>query len=258
MNRAWVRSDLKWRAKEAFRKNYWAAVIVSLILAIVISAGTGGASGEAAGSVSESYASHSYDSNVVQFGKRVTANIGSMWERMSHSPWSLIMALVGTGIMILLAVIALFFQILVGHVLEVGASRFYIENLYSAPGVGKILYGFKSGSYWNVVKIMFFKNLFIGLWSLLLIVPGIIKAYEYRMIPYLLAEYPDMPREEAFARSKEMMYGQKMNAFILDLSFVPWHILSGITFGIVGVLYSSPYIDATNAELYDVLAGGQN
>ena len=74
------------------------------------------------------------------------------------------------------------------------------------------------------------------------------------MVPYLLAEYPDMSRQEAFARSKEMMYGQKWRAFVLDLSFLGWNILSGITFGIVGLFYGRPYQDATDAELYDVLA----
>ena len=52
------------------------------------------------------------------------------------------------------------------------------------------------------------------------------------------------------------MNGEKWNAFVLDLSFIGWNILSGITFGLVGLFYSNPYIDATNAELYDVLAAG--
>ena len=79
--------------------------------------------------------------------------------------------------------------------------------MYSRPGVERILGAFKSGYIGNVVKITFFRDLYLFLWSLLLVVPGIIKSYEYRMIPYLLAEYPDMPQEEAFRKSKEMMYG---------------------------------------------------
>ena len=103
---------------------------------------------------------------------------------------------------------------------------------------------------------MFFRDLFTFLWTLLFIIPGIIKSYEYKMVPYLLAEYPDMDRKEVFARSRDMMYGQKWNTFVLDLSFIPWNILSTITFGLVGLFYVSPYQDATYAELYDTLATG--
>lgn len=106
------------------------------------------------------------------------------------------------------------------------------------------------------MKVMFCRDLFTFLWSLLFVIPGIVKSYEYKMVPYLLAEYPGMDRNEAFARSREMMYGQKWNTFVLDLSFIPWNILSSITFGLVGLFYVFPYQDATYAELYDTLAAG--
>ena len=80
--------------------------------------------------------------------------------------------------------------------------------------------------------------------------PGIVKSYEYRMVPYILAENPGMNRSEAFAISKQMMNGQKWDVFVLDLSFIGWHLLSGITLGIVGIFWVNPYVQATNAELY--------
>ena len=58
------------------------------------------------------------------------------------------------------------------------------------------------------------------LWSLLLIIPGIVKSYEYRMIPYLLADHPEMSKDEAFAASKAMIDGNKWDAFVLDFSFI--------------------------------------
>ena len=76
-------------------------------------------------------------------------------------------------------------------------------------------------------------NLFIALWTLLLIVPGIIKSYEYRMVPYILAENPGMNRKEAFAISKRMMTGKKWATFVLDLSFFGWIFLSIFTCGIL-------------------------
>jgi hypothetical protein len=95
------------------------------------------------------------------------------------------------------------------------------------------------------------------LWTLLFIIPGIVKAYEYRMIPYILAENPHMSRKEVFAASKSMMMGNKWKAFVLDLSFLGWHILSVFTVGILELFYVAPYVYATNAALYEALAYGR-
>ena len=76
------------------------------------------------------------------------------------------------------------------------------------------------------------------------------------MIPYLLADNPQMTKEEAFAESKSMMQGQKWKAFVLDLSFIGWDILSGMTMGILGIFYVQPYKDGTHAALYEALRYG--
>ena len=144
-------------------------------------------------------------------------------------------------------------QILVFSVLEMGACRFYVENRDYQAGVSKILFGFQSGHYGNVVFVMFLRNLFTFLWTLLLIIPGIVKSYEYRMVPYILAEQPDISSTDAFAISKEMMMGQKLEAFGLDLSFIGWWFGSALTCGLLGLFWTSPYQAATNAELYAVL-----
>ena len=83
-------------------------------------------------------------------------------------------------------------------------------------------------------------NLKILLWLFLFIVPGFIKAYEYSMIPYLLAENPNITTDEAFSLSKQMTTGQKMDLFVLDLSFLGWIILGLLCFGI-GVLFVKRY-----------------
>ena len=118
---------------------------------------------------------------------------------------------------------------------------------------GNMLFGFQNGYYGKTVWTLFLKNLYTFLWTLLLIIPGIVKSYEYRMVPYLLADCPDLSTEEAFRISREMMNGEKMNAFILDLSFIGWKLLSSITFGLVGLFYANPYEYATDAELFLVL-----
>lgn len=114
------------------------------------------------------------------------------------------------------------------------------------------MHGF-SRSYKNIVKTMFFRNLFTILWSMLFVIPGIIKAYEYRMIPFILTENPDISMEDAFALSKRMMDKEKMNVFVLDLSFIGWSILGALSGGIFHIFYVNPYYQLTNAELYLVL-----
>ena len=101
-----------------------------------------------------------------------------------------------------------------------------------------------------MVKTMFFRDLFILLWTLLLIVPGIIKSYSYRLVPYILSENPHMDRKRALELSQQMMDGHKMEAFVLELSFFGWFLLSALTCGLVGIFYVNPYLDATFAEFY--------
>ena len=104
---------------------------------------------------------------------------------------------------------------------------------------------------------MFFRDLYTFLWMLLFIIPGIIKSYEYQMIPYILAENPEISRNEAFQLSKDMMYGNKWKSFVLDLSFLGWEILNICTFGILGIFYVNAYEDQTEAALYETIKNQQ-
>ena len=149
-------------------------------------------------------------------------------------------------------VLALALRIFLLRPLEVGCRRYFLEDIIRPAELDCLKAGF-SGNYRNVVWVMFCRDIFIFLWTLLLIVPGIVKSYEYRMVPYVLAENPDLSREEAFALSKRMMDGDKMNAFILDLSFIGWAILTILTCGLVGIFYYQPYLALTDAALYQTL-----
>lgn len=220
----WTRMELKMRAKVAFRRNYWACVIVALVMGII----TGAVSG-----------SSSASSDLEESG---TLNYNDVE--------SAILALTVVAIIAIAGIIAFVVKVFIGNALLVGGSRFFVLNQTEDVKAGTLLYGFKSGSLSNIVVIMFLRDLFIGLWTLLFIVPGIIKSYEYLMVPYILAENPQMSRTEVFAISKRMMMGQKWNAFVLDLSFFGWRLLEGITLGIAGVFYVEPYYQATLAELY--------
>ena len=158
---------------------------------------------------------------------------------------------------IIISMVGIAIDIFLKNPLETGGRQFFVENHTKNAHVNSYSYAFKK-NYMNIVKIMFLRDLYTFLWTLLFFIPGIIKSYEYRMVPYLLAEDSAMDCEEAFARSKEMMMGQKWNAFVLDLSFIGWNLLSVLTCGILSVFYVSPYQHQTEAELYFALKDGGN
>ena len=151
--------------------------------------------------------------------------------------------------------IAIVIDVFVLNPLEVGTRRFSIVNLNSEANVKEVAFGFDH-NYKNVIGVMFYRDLYTFLWTLLFIIPGIVKSYEYRMIPYIMAEHPEMTKEQAFALSKQMMSGQKWKTFVLDLSFIGWEILSVCTLGILSIFYVEPYRFMTNAALYERLAYG--
>ena len=100
---------------------------------------------------------------------------------------------------------------------------------------------------------MFMIQLELFFWFLMLFIPGIIKTYAFRMTPYILAEDPDIKFEELLQISEDMMRGQKWKAFLLDVSFLGWRVLTILSLGLLGIFYTGPYIGAVNAELYAVL-----
>lgn len=207
----------------AFKKNYVSAVVVALLMGIF-----GTVSGESsARRVSEN--SDIYSGNLF--------NVGMITGLLA-------------GIATVVILIVLVAKVFVGNLLKMGGYRFFILNQTAQPGIGTLLDGFRSGHYVNIVLTMFLRDLFTTLWSLLLVVPGIVKHYEYLMVPYIIAENPAMDYKEAFQISKQMMDGEKMEAFIMDLSFLGWYLLSAVTCGLLAIFYVNPYVQASLAEMY--------
>lgn len=227
---SWTRAELKIRAKAAVKMYYWKMVLVAFILSMI----GGGASSVGSRSASDNSAG---------------SGASSMFEGINMQ-----VAMIAVIIVLVVVVIALALSVFVFNVLEVGCRGFFSRSMTEDPELGLIADGFTQ-NYWNCVKTQFLKSLFIGLWSLLFVIPGVIKAYEYRMVPYLLAEHPEMSSGEIFARSKEMMQGNKWDTFVLDISFVGWVLLSGITLGILYIFWVGPYIAATDAALYHRISG---
>lgn len=160
------------------------------------------------------------------------------------------------GVLLLAGIfIRLLYGFFFANLLRVGTGRFFLESrLYTDTPASRIFFLFREKKVKNSVLVMMARDVFQFFW-MFTIVGGFIKAYEYRMIPYLLAENPEMPRKQAFALSKQMMKGNKWKTFVLDLSFWYWQALGALTLGILGIFFVNPYMEATNAELYMVLRG---
>ena len=88
------------------------------------------------------------------------------------------------------------------------------------------------------------------LWSLLLVIPGIVKSYSYAMTNYILLDEPELRYDAAIEKSMKLMAGNKMKLFLLDLSFIGWALLCVLTFGI-GVFWLKPYVSTAHAAFYE-------
>lgn len=116
-----------------------------------------------------------------------------------------------------------------------------LENLFD---------GFRGGRYTRVFCAIFLVQLFTILWTLLLIIPGIIKAFSYALTPYIIMDEPELTARQAITRSCEIMQGRRWKLFCLYLNFIGWGILSILTFGI-GILWLVPYMNASVAAFYE-------
>lgn len=218
----WERAELKAKAKEVLKNNYWKSFLISLVL--LISGGDsrgGGSSGGSSGNVRD--------------------KIG---EWIDFSDYFIIIA----GLVIL--VIA--FRILIGYALEVGSRKYFVQSAQYKDPAGCYSFAYESGNFRGIVSTMLLRDIYNVLWTLLFIIPGIIKAYAYRMVPYILADNPNLGADTAITLSRKMMDGHKFNLFILELSFLGWYLLGIIALGL-GVLFVNPYYNATEAQLYLVL-----
>lgn len=95
-------------------------------------------------------------------------------------------------------------------------------------------------------------NVFVFLWALLFVIPGIVKSYAYSMTFYILNDNPGMTATDAIKESQRMMQGHKLELFLLHLSFIGWFLLCGLTFGIL-TLFVLPYLEAANFAFYENL-----
>ncbi|MBQ8011240.1 MAG: DUF975 family protein [Oscillospiraceae bacterium] len=226
----WTRSLLKQNAWNSLKEKgyYWNAFLVCLLTGLFVD-GSGG-------SVSSS--SSANFQNEFPTGE------------MTEEEHAIIIGAIITFIVVFVIALAIAFVIsaFVGGPMEAGRANFFIKAREGDTSLMHMFDNFGSGKYMPTVKTMFARYLYTFLWSLLFVIPGIIKTYEYHLIPYLMAENPNLPKERAFEISRRAMDGEKWKLFVLQLSFIGWYLLGALV--CCGSVFVSPYEQATMAEFY--------
>jgi len=261
----WDRRTLKTNAKGVLRKYYWFVFLVCFVVLIV---------GAESNQPSNYYSRLSTDFDISNPPPLDFEDQAAIEEYLQHLQGRLVLWGIACGIALLVAA----YKVFVGNLILVGRCRCLMQARRDNPSLRDLFWAFKDGRYRKVVKTMFLRDLRLFLWSLLLIVPGIVKSYEYYYIPYLLAENPDIETKRVFELTRNMTYGEKGKIFVLGLSFFGWLLLALIPYMIVsssvtrsisaGAIsatvggfvitavsavcssFLTPYIQATDAELY--------
>ena len=271
----WTRKSVKEKGKKAFFGNFCKSVLVAIILGITLGAASSGfssgsslsssvtsliktttesQSGSTSGTIT--YTDDQGDSHNVTFDLDLS-DPASVDQDEVNFVVSAVLAILAIGFVIYLVitVFALAFKYLLLTPFEYGCRKFFRKNLDEPAKLSNIVYVFDS-HYKNIVKTAFLTDLFIWLWSLLFIVPGIIKSYQYRLVPYIMSENPEMSFRDAQAESARLMNGNKWKTFVLDLSFIGWDILSIFTWGLLEIFFVAPYKASTHAALYESIKYG--
>lgn len=227
-------ADFRAIARGALRRRWFIAVMVTLVAGVL--GGTGMEGPEIKFHISESGA----NANLTLGGQTIFSTGGNPG----------LMALLAGGILyiVLAALVIAAVWLFLGSVVGVGYSRFTLQLADGNDAGFENL--FQYFPYWkNAVCTRLLTGLYIFLWTLLLIIPGIIASYSYAMTGYILAEHPELTAGEAIAASKEMMAGNRWRLFCLHLSFIGWALLCTLTLGI-GNLWLNPYMNVSEAAFY--------
>ncbi len=214
------------------RGRYWWTVLAALIAGLL-----GGYAGQAS-------FSFNFDSQSVQhmqdYFTRLDPETGAA---IFRSLMGVITALAGFAFAYSIAIF------IVGSAVELGYNLFNL-SLYESGNAPKIETIFSRFSYFgNALLLRFLMFLKIFLWTLLLIIPGIVASFRYALAPYIMAEQPDITASDAIEQSKQLMQGHKARLFWLKLSFIGWYLLSALTGGL-GWVFLAPYPKAAETAFY--------
>lgn len=228
--------DFRKMARESLKGSWLLAVGAGLIASllggcIITTGGGGGSSGATSSNPSPDPLSFQHTVDSITSDPSVTAFLFAALAMVS-----------------IIAIVYLIIMLVVGGAVSMGYAKFNL-NLINKTGPDiKDLFS-EMGRFKAGFVMQFLRGLYILLWSFLLVIPGIIASYSYKMAPYILMENPDMTASQAITASKQLMEGNKWRLFCLEFSFIGWSLLSAITLGI-GMLFLRPYMEAAGAAFY--------
>lgn len=171
--------------------------------------------------------------NGAQSGSNMSNQLG-MISDSSQVSGTLLAVLLGIGLLIAVWTIVM---VVIGGATTLGYAKYNLNLVDDTDPKLKDIFS-QYDRLGTGFGMQFFRFIFIFLWSLLLVIPGIIAAYSYAMTPYILCESPDMTAREAIKKSKELMKGNRWRLFCLEISFIGWEILAGIGLSVVIAMVS--------------------
>ena len=232
-----VAADFRRIARESLKGKWFIAVLAGVIAALL-----GAASWEGAPKFSINFDAEGTYASVEALGQRVNL------QDILQNP-NLEAVLAGSAVyIVVLSLVILVIQLIIGAIISAGYHQFHLDLVDGKEASLNTLFAYFP--YWKTMVVAsLLQTLYIILWTLLFIIPGIIAAYRYSMTFFILAEHPELDAGEAIDRSKELMDGNKWRLFCLGFSFIGWRILCVFTFG-VGNLWLNPYIQTANAAFY--------
>ncbi len=236
----WTREEIKGEAKEFLQNFYWRAFVVCLIVILV--AGAKYARGNNYGKVSGLKTWIIFNNEDYEYQRWREVDSG----RLTFCVGDIRFSSMGVGLVIL--------SLITGLVLEVGRSVFFLNGFKRDVSIKNLFSNFRYDEIFTIIGTQMLRFLCNAFWYCIFFIPGIVKYYEYKFVPYILAEESYLGPKEIFKKSRDITDGHKLDMFILDLSFLGWYILGGLLFGL-GLAFVAPYKEATNAKLYNKLMG---
>lgn len=227
------RKEIKTKAKGLIKKDYWTNVFAGLILIVCLTD------------------SFMFSNNVgITFQSSDPDRFfPSLMEILSYVTSSNFFY--GATLVLFLT---FFFSVFVGNPMQYGARSWFSHHgegeVDKDNGDHLLFAGFKRGQWLRISACILWRDLICICWGFLLIVPGIIKSYEYKFVPYILEEHPLMSAADVMKYSSNLTKGHKMELFKLDLSFFGWFLLQIVTLNMVGFFYSGPYLYQSQTLAY--------
>jgi uncharacterized membrane protein len=236
-------SSIRQRARNSLKGGNWWVAIAAYILISFFGVGQAG--------------SINFDFDISELDAAVTPefieDIIVWWESFAFSNLIVIaIAFIGT-----IASMVSIARFIAGGVVEIGYSKFNLNMISGKRPNIKDIFSYFGKSFLAGFVMNLLRGVFVFLWSLLFIIPGIVASLSYAMAPYILSDNPDMTGPEALKLSKKLMKGHKAELFGLYLSFIGYAVLSVITCGI-GFIWLNPYIQASKAAFYEIVIREEN